>query len=277
MMNVWQHLLESIDPVVFSIGILSVHWYGICFLLGITAVWLWIERDQKRHPWGDHRALADEFLFVVLIGALVGARLGYALWYAPEYFLEYPLALISPFDPVSGGYSGFSGLSFHGALVGLAFACFVWTVRRRQDFLVWVDRIALAAPLGIFFGRIGNFTNSELWGRPTEMAWGIYFPLADSVLRHPSPLYEALGEGILLFIILDLLRRHVASRPGQMTAWFIFLYGWIRFLLEYFREPDIQVGLLAFGFSLGQWLSLGMIGLGGVMLWLLRGKHRDMV
>lgn len=277
MMNTWQHLLEWLDPVAFSIGFLSVHWYGLCFLFGIAAVWFWLERDQRRHPWGDCRALVDEFLLVVLIGALIGARLGYAFWYAPEYFLEYPLALISPFDPVSGEYSGFSGLSFHGALVGLALACFVWTARRRQDFLVWIDRIAVAAPLGIFFGRIGNFMNGELWGRPTEMVWGIYFPLADSVLRHPSPLYEALGEGVLLCIILGLLRRHVVSRPGRMAAWFLFLYGWIRFLLEYFREPDIQVGLLAFGFSLGQWLSLGLIGLGGVILWLLRGKHRDMV
>ncbi|MBP5993574.1 MAG: prolipoprotein diacylglyceryl transferase [Candidatus Moranbacteria bacterium] len=273
----WQHLLEWLDPVAFSIGFLSVHWYGICFLLGIAAVWLWLKRDQKHHLGGARSALVDEFLFVMLIGALIGARLGYALWYAPAYFLEYPLALISPFDPLSGGYVGFSGLSFHGALVGLALACFIWTARQQQDFLIWIDRIVLAVPLGIFFGRIGNFMNGELWGRPTEMVWGVYFPLADSVLRHPSPLYEALGEGVLLFVVLSLLRRYVVSRSGQMGAWFLFLYGWVRFLLEYFREPDIQVGLLAFEFSLGQWLSLGLIGLGGVILWLLRGKYRDMV
>lgn len=273
----WQHLLEGLDPVVFSIGFLSVHWYGICFLLGIVAVWLWLERDRQRHPWGDRSVPTDEFLFVMLIGALIGARLGYAFWYAPAYFLEYPLALISPFDPISGEYSGFSGLSFHGALGGLALVCFVWTVRRQQDFLIWADRIALAVPLGIFFGRIGNFMNGELWGRSTEMAWGIYFPLADNLLRHPSPLYEALGEGILLWIILVWLRQHVISRPGQMMAWFLFLYGWIRFTLEYFREPDIQVGLLSLGLSLGQWLSLGLVSLSMVIFWLLQKKNRDMV
>lgn len=277
MSSTWQHLLEWLDPVAFSIGFLSVHWYGICFLLGIAAVWIWLERDRKRHSWGDRSAPTDEFLFVILIGALIGARLGYALWYAPAYFLEYPLALISPFDPVSGGYVGFSGLSFHGAIGGLVLACFIWAVRRKQVFLLWTDRIVLALPLGIFFGRIGNFMNSELWGRPTEMVWGIYFPLADSLLRHPSPLYEALGEGLFLWIILILLRRYVVSRPGQMMMWFLFLYGWIRFVLEYFREPDIQVGFLLMGLSLGQWLSLGLVGLSGMIFWLLQRKDRCMV
>lgn len=273
MSSAWQHLLEWLDPVAFSIGFLSVHWYGICFLLGIAAVWLWLEKERKRR-WGIQSALVDEFFFVILIGALIGARIGYAFWYAPEYFWEYPLALISPFDPVSGSYIGFSGLSFHGALAGLTLACFVWAVRRRQDFLIWTDRLALAVPLGVFFGRIGNFMNGELWGRPTEMAWGIYFPLADSLLRHPSPLYEALGEGILLWMLLAFLRRFVGSQPGWMTAWFLGLYGWIRFILEYFREPDIQVGWLWLGFSLGQWLSLGLIGVSGMLFWLLKGKYR---
>ena len=277
MISAWQHLLEWIDPVAVSIGFLSVHWYGLCFLLGIMAVRFWLERDQRRHPWGDRSVSIDEFLFVALIGALIGARIGYALWYAPEYFPMYPLALIWPFDPVSGAYSGFSGLSFHGGLIGLGLACFGWAASRQQDLLIWSDRIALSIPLGIFFGRIGNFVNGELWGRPTEMAWGIYFPLADSVLRHPSPLYEAFGEGILLWAILVSIRRYVISRPGRMTAWFLFLYGWIRFALEYFREPDIQIGFLSMGLSLGQWLSLGLISLSGMIFWLLRRKDRRMV
>lgn len=277
MSGAWQHLLESIDPVAFSIGFLSVHWYGIFFLVGIMAMWLWLVRGRERGGERVSSVLVDEFFFTVLLGALAGARIGYALWYAPGYFWAHPIALISPFDPITGAYLGFSGLSFHGALIGSWIACLIWVKKRRQNMWIWADRLALVLPLGIFFGRIGNFVNGELWGRPTEVAWGMYFPLADGVLRHPSPLYEAFGEGIFLGVFLIFLRRFIITRPGQMTAWFLGLYGVIRFIVEYFREPDAQLGWFWFGLSLGQLLSLGLIGISIGIFFLLKKHDQDMI
>ena len=263
----WQHLPEYIHPIFFSVGIFSVRWYAICFVLGVGAVWFSLLAYRRRFSWDITEQKLEDMFFWILVGSFLGARLGYALWYAPAYFLAYPIQIFWPFDPVTGHFSGIGGLSFHGALLGAAGGLSWWTKTRRESFLVWADRFARIVPLGILFGRLGNFLNGELWGRGTDMAWGVLFPQAGiMVQRHPSQLYEALGEGVFLYYVLSWIGRK-KRQSGFLAACFLFGYGAIRFILEYWREPDAQIGLIAGMFSLGQIFSLCLIGLGGIGLW----------
>lgn len=266
MIGWWQHLPEHIDPIIFSFGVISVRWYAFCFALGIGAMWIRFSLDRKRFFQHISGKNLEDIFFFVLIGALIGARLGYVFWYNLSYFIEYPVQIFLPLDPVTGRFIGIAGLSFHGALVGGAVMMFWCAKTRRESFLVWADRFARIVPLGILFGRLGNFLNGELWGRGTDMVWGMFFPQAGAmVLRHPSQLYEAFGEGVLLYGILSWIGRK-KRRLGFLTACFFFGYGTIRFILEYWREPDAQIGLIVGMFSLGQIFSLCLIGFGGVWL-----------
>ena len=263
----WQHLPEHIDPIAFSLGVVSVRWYAVCFVVGIGAVWIRLIAERNKDSWKVGEREMENLFFRVLIGAFLGARLGYVFWYAPAYFLEYPSQILLPFDPMTGHFIGIAGLSFHGALIGVAIAVFRWVQIRNASFLVWMDRFVSAIPIGILFGRLGNFLNGELWGRNTDMVWGMFFPQAGMMeLRHPSQLYEMLGEGVLLYFFLTWIGRK-KRHPGILTACFLFGYGAIRFILEYWREPDVQVGLVAGVLSLGQVFSLFLIGFGGIWLW----------
>ncbi len=267
----WQHLPEHLNPIFFSVGIFSVRWYAVCFMLGIGVMWLCLLASRRRFSWGMTEQKLEDMFFWVLVGSFLGARLGYAFWYAPAYFLAYPIQIFWPFDPVTGHFSGIGGLSFHGALLGAAMGMYWWTRANNFSFLVWADRWVALIPLGIIFGRLGNFFNGELWGRPTDVAWGMFFPGAiGEVLRHPSQLYEMFGEGVLLFLFLLWIGRK-KHRLGVLTAWFLFSYGAIRFILEYWREPDMQIGFIGGIFSLGQILSLGLVIFGGAWLWQLAG------
>lgn len=269
----WQHVLVSWDPVAFSIGFFTIRWYGVCFLLGVAAVWFWLRFFQQRDGWLESQETLEQVFVTVLVGALLGARLGYVFVYAPAYFWQYPWAILSPWDPLTGQYTGLSGLSFHGALLGASVALCVWARIQKLPLLLWADRISVVLPLGIFFGRLGNFLNGELWGRPTDVRWGVYFPHADVLLRHPSPLYEAGGEGLGLFLIMLWLRRYIPEGSGQRAGSFLVGYGSTRFLLEFFREPDQGIGYLTCGFTLGQLLSLGLVVL--AVLWLIWRRQRE--
>lgn len=264
----WQHLPERIDPIFFSVGMFSIRWYAVCFAAGMGAMWLLVMvRAQRGAGEGSAKEWQDVF-FPVLLGSFVGGRLGYVLWYAPAYFSAYPERIFWPFDPLTGGFTGIAGLSFHGALLGAAAGIYWWTRKERQSFLTWMDRWVSIVPLGIIFGRLGNFLNGELWGRPTEVAWGMFFPEAGAVLRHPSPLYEMLGEGVLLFVFLAWLGRKKWS-SGVLSAWFLCGYGAMRFGLEYWREPDRQIGLILGYLSLGQIFSFILLMAGSLSLWYL--------
>ena len=271
----WQHLPEYIHPIFFSVGIFSVRWYAICFMLGVGAVWFSLLAYRRRFSWDITEQKLEDMFFWILVGSFLGARLGYVLWYAPAYFLAHPIQIFWPFDPVTGHFSGIGGLSFHGALLGAAGGLSWWTRANKCSFLTWTDRWVVLIPIGIIFGRLGNFFNGELWGRPTDVVWGMFFPGAiGDTLRHPSQLYEMLGEGVVLFLFFLWIGRK-KHRPGVLTAWFLFGYGVSRFILEYWREPDAQVGLIASFFSLGQIFSLGLLLFGGVWLWrLTRGSMK---
>ncbi len=270
---VWQQIPSHLDPIAFAVGSFSIRWYAIFFMGGFIAAASFCLGCFRKEAAGFHsqEELIDTLL-TLFLGALIGGRLGYVFLYNPAFFLESPLRIIWPYDaPV--GWLGLSGMSFHGGLIGAAIA-FVWIVKRRGlPFWQTADFFALAAPIALFFGRLGNFFNLELYGRVTEQPWGMVFPYIWPIgaLRHPSALYEAALEGALLFMILFAYQR-TSRFPGALFSVFLIVYACLRFVAEYFREPDLQIGLLSGGFSLGQWLSIAMLLL-GMTLYGLTSSH----
>lgn len=277
MIDWWQHLLEHIDPIVFTVGFLSLRWYALSWLIGFFLSFLFAKRWLKE--WGvslKEEALFDLFL-VLFLGAIVGGHLGYAFLYRPELLFLDPLGFFWPYDHEAGAWTGIAGMSFHGGVIGVAFALFLFAKRYQQDFFRLADLVVFSAPVVLFLGRTGNFLNQELPGRVTEVFWGMYFPgmFPEGALRHPSTLYEALGEGIVLLLFLFLTRRFLRI-PGQLASFFLIGYGVIRFSLEYFREPDPGVALL-FTLTRGQILSVFLVGFGVFLfVWLTR-KNRGKI
>ena len=241
----------------------AIHWYGITYLVAF-GLFLWLASIRVRLPWfaekGWSRREVEDMLFYGVLGVVLGGRLGYVLFYKPEYYAQNPLEIFAVWK---------GGMSFHGGLLGVfaAVALFGW--RRHRPFLEMMDLIAPCVPLGLASGRIGNFINGELWGRPADptLPWAMVFPQSGSLLpRHPSQLYQFALEGVLLFVLLWLYARNERKR-GEVSAAFLVGYGTFRFIAEYFREPDAFLGLLALGMSMGQWLCVPMI-VCGIALWL---------
>ncbi|WP_456403375.1 prolipoprotein diacylglyceryl transferase [Hydrogenimonas sp.] len=271
-MEYWRHIYEHFDPIAFSLGPIKVHWYGIMYVLALlTALYaakLYVKRD--RYPVDD-KTLESYFIYVE-IGVILGARLGYILFYDPHtlYYLTHPWQIFNPFH--GGTFTGISGMSYHGAVLGFVIATWLFVRRSKTSFWMWMDLVALSVPVGYVFGRIGNFLNQELVGRATDLPWGIY---VNGTLRHPSQLYEAFLEGVLIAVVLFLYRRKQRFE-GELIALYAILYGIARFVAEFWREPDIQLGYICCGWvTMGQLLSLAMIVAGAVGYRLLarRGKR----
>jgi len=238
------------DPIAVQMGPVAIHWYGIMYLLAFAQFWLLgLVRIRRGQIPLSQRQLED-LLFYGVLGVIVGGRLGYALFYQFDNFAQRPWELL---------YLWQGGMSFHGGLLGVLIALWLFARKIGQPFLAVGDALAPLIPLGLALGRLGNFINGELWGRPTNVPWGMVFPQAgDTVPRHPSQLYELGLEGLLLFALLWWFARK--PRPlGQVSAVFLVGYGVLRFLVEYTREPDRFLGVLAGGMSMGQWLCLPMI------------------
>ncbi len=249
----------AIDPVLFEWGPIAIRWYGLAYLVGFVAGWRYAIILARRVP--DLRPSdqdVDDFLVWAVVGTVIGGRMGYVIFYQPGLLAADPLAIVRLWE---------GGMSFHGGLAGVAVAMIIFARRRGAEVLALSDLIAAAAPIGLFFGRIANFINAELYGRPTDMPWGVVFPTGGPLPRHPSQLYEAILEGLVLFIVLLVLahRQSILRRPGIVTGVFVAGYGLGRFVVEFFREPDPQLGFLAFGATMGQILSLPMI-IAGVIL-----------
>lgn len=248
------------DPVALHFGPLAVHWYGLMYLLGFT-LFLWLGKQRLRalnRPGWDDKFL-DDLLFYGVLGVVLGGRLGEVLFYQPGYYFSNPLEMLAVWK---------GGMSFHGGFLGVLAAMAVFAQRRKLHWLQLMDFIAPLVPLGLGAGRIGNFINGELWGRPTDVAWGMVFPHVDNLPRHPSQLYEFALEGLALFVLLWLYSRQ--PRPaGSVSGLFLIGYGSFRFLAEFTRTPDDGIfGLMTFGVSMGQWLSLPMVAAGvAMMLW----------
>jgi phosphatidylglycerol:prolipoprotein diacylglycerol transferase len=272
--NWWQHMPERIDPVIFEIGNFKLQYYGMMYLVafGITYL-LALYRIKKEDRWHLPVEHLQGLLTAMIIGLIIGARLGYVVFYNFSYYLAHPLEIILPIS-FKGGmhFTGISGMSYHGGLICTIIGAWWYIRKHRLDFWQMADLILPCIPAGYTFGRLGNFINGELWGRTTDAPWGMYFPTGGPVLRHPSQLYEAFGEGIVLFAVLWTLRNRI-NIPGAMLPIYLMGYGIVRFLIEYLRQPDEHLGFVLFSLSMGQLLCAAMI-LAGIMVLIMRRRSK---
>ena len=245
----------NINPVALDLGVIKIRWYALSYIVGILLSWFLILKIIKIKKIDLNSKETSDLISNCMIGIIIGGRLGYVIFYNPEYYSN---NLVEIFKIWNGG------MSFHGGFVGVVFAVIYSSKLFKIPILTFADLIAIVAPVGLFFGRLANFINGELFGRTTNHSFGIIFPNGGDVPRHPSQLYEAFFEGIVLFIILWVMMHlfDLLKKPGIITSLFIFLYGLFRFFIEFFREPDQHIGLLYFEFSMGQILSFPMILIG---------------
>lgn len=247
-----------INPVALQLGPLAVHWYGLMYMAGfLTFIWLGRRRIKKLNITQLNNKLLDDLLFYGVLGVILGGRLGEVLFYNPGYYFSHPLKILAVWE---------GGMSFHGGFLGVLVAMAVFAWQQKLNWLTLMDFIAPLVPPGLAFGRLGNFINGELWGRPTDLPWGMVFRHVDNVPRHPSQLYEFAMEGILLFALLWIYAKK--PRPaGAVSGLFLIGYGTFRFLGEFTRNPDDGIfGLMTYGISMGQWLSLPMVIVGILMM-----------
>jgi phosphatidylglycerol:prolipoprotein diacylglycerol transferase len=268
----WSHLSEHISPVAFRIGSIQVHYYGLMYFLAFLTVYLLVLYRLKNEDTGFKKESIDNYFLWVIIALLIGGRIGYVLFYNLFYYLKHPLEIILPFDINNGfRYIGLYGMSYHGALIGIVAASVFFCRKYKLNFWLLTDLLIPAVPLGYTFGRLGNFINGELYGRVTRVPWGMYFPLDSShQLRHPSQLYEALFEGVFLFVILWSVRKKIRI-PGGIFSLYLIGYGVIRFFLEFFRQPDQQLGFVVGYLTMGQILCL-IMAIGGLILLIKQHK-----
>ncbi len=254
------------DPAAIRIGSFAIHWYGLMYLLAF-AQFLLLGRIRIRAP--QYQALGwtykdlEDLLFAGVLGVVLGGRIGYTLFYMPGFYLSHPLDILKIWE---------GGMSFHGGLLGVLLALLWFANRQKTHFFVVSDLVAPLVPFGLAFGRLGNFINGELWGRPTDLPWAMIFPMVDNLPRHPSQIYQFLGEGITLGIVLWIYARK-PRKIGQVSGLFLLGYGICRFLAEFAREPDAFLGLLGLGLSMGQWLSIPMIFFGIYLIVRVNAKN----
>jgi len=247
-MPFWNAIYTHFDPVAFKVGPVAVHWYGIMYMLALlgalfAAKWL-VKKDGL--PFSDK--LLDSYFIWIEVGIILGARMGYIFFYDPhvDYYLTRPWQMFNPF--LDGTFVGIRGMSYHGAIVGFLLSTWLFSLKNKMRIWGLLDLVALSVPVGYIFGRIGNFLNQELIGRPTDVSWGIY---VDGILRHPSQIYEAILEGLLVFVLLFWYRKH-KKFEGELIALYGFLYSLARFAAEFYREPDFQIG-----YVYGEWMTKG--------------------
>ena len=267
-LNWWQHLPENMNPVIFELGPLKPQYYGLMYIVAfVTTYLLVLYRLRHEESFGVSKDQVLDLTTYMILGLIIGARLGYVLFYNFSYYLRHPLEIFLPFEFSNGiVFIGFSGMSYHGGLVGIIISGWLYIRKTNLNFWEMVDLFVPVIPLGYTFGRIGNFINGELYGRETAAWLGMYFPAAPGAApRHPSQLYEAFFEGIFLFTILWSIRK-IQKGPGTMLAYYLFGYGVIRFVLEYFRQPDAHIGFVFMSLSMGQILC-GVMAASGVSIY----------
>lgn len=245
------YIFPDIDPIAIQIGPLAIRWYALAYIAGLIGGWRFCLMLAKREPNPLSPRHIDDFLVWATIGVVLGGRLGFVMFYRPAHYLANPLDILQVWQ---------GGMSFHGGLLGVILAMALFARSRKIPLFALADVVAAAAPIGLFFGRIANFINGELWGRVTDAPWAFVFPRAGPDPRHPSQLYEAALEGLVVFAILALLvyRFDALRRPRLVSGAFLIGYGVSRILVETVREPDDYIGLLSFGTTWGQWLSAPM-------------------
>lgn len=253
-------MFPEFDPIAVRIFGFAVRWYALSYIASIILCWFYVRHLARRHPGGPTVQQVDDIVLWITIGIVLGGRLGYVIFYKPGHFLQNPGEIFSLWQ---------GGMSFHGGFLGVILAMILFARSRKLSFWTLADRVACSIPIGLFFGRIANFVNGELWGRTTDVSWGMIFPGGGPLPRHPSQLYEALLEGIVLFAFLWVMRRSTDAidRPRMLSGWFCIGYAVTRSVSELFREPDAHLGFLFAGTTMGQLLCIPLLIYG---LYLLR-------
>ena len=254
-------IVHNLDPVLIDLGFLQIRWYSLSYIFGILIGWWYgkivLKKQLVESIERIYSSKYDDLITYIIIGVIIGGRLGYILFYNLNFYLDNILEIFKIWK---------GGMSFHGGLIGVITGTLIFSNKNNLNYRVYFDTISVVAPIGIFLGRISNFINSELYGTPTQKPWGIVFPNVDSLKRHPSQIYEALLEGIVLFIILNFLVFNKKNKFGFISCIFLILYGFFRIICEQYREPDEHIGYLLNHLSVGTVLSLGMILFGILFL-----------
>ena len=255
--------INNFDPVALQIFSLEIRWYSLAYIIGIILGWIYCKKKLIKDP--HIISLFDDFITYLIVGVIIGGRLGYTLFYNLRYYLENPFEILMIWN---------GGMSFHGGLIGVIVATQLFSSKHNINQFIFLDLVALSAPIGIFFGRISNFINSELIGRATDLPWSVQFILIDNIKRHPSQLYEAFFEGIILFLLLGFFfRKNYLQTPGKISALFLIFYSLFRFFAEFFRAPDSQIGYLILSLTLGQLMSIFFL-IAGTLLFYLKNNEK---
>ena len=255
---------NNFDPVAFNFLIFEIRWYSIAYILGILLGWVYIKKFIIQDS--AIKKLFDNYISYLIIGIILGGRLGYVLIYNLKYYLSDPIKII---------YIWEGGMSFHGGLAGVIIVSYVFCKAHKLNTFTFLDFISLSAPIGIFFGRLANFLNSELYGRQTDILWSVKFLKIDNLDRHPSQIYEAIFEGLILFIILNFFLKGLTRFPGKISCFFLIFYSLFRFIIEFTREPDLQIGLIFGILSIGQVISIFTLLVGFILYYFLRNNKNE--
>ncbi len=255
---------NNFDPVAFEIFSLSIRWYSLAYIFGIIFGWIYCKKILIKND--TIQKLFEDYISYLIIGIIVGGRLGYVIFYNFTYFLNYPIEILMIWN---------GGMSFHGGLIGVIFYTYLFSKKNNKDIYIFLDLVAITAPIGIFLGRISNFINGELVGKVTNSKWGVFFPGYDDKLRHPSQLYEAFLEGIILFILMNLIFFNKNYKVGKCSAMFLIIYGCFRITLEFFREPDKHIGYIFENISMGILLSAIMVMIGLIIYFNRNNKNKS--
>tara|TARA_Y100001970_G_scaffold111075_1_gene138658 strand:- start:2103 stop:2870 length:768 start_codon:yes stop_codon:yes gene_type:complete len=253
--------INNFDPVAFNIFSLEIRWYSLSYIFGLLIGWYYCKKITSNKIVSN---TFDDFVSYLIVAIIVGGRLGYVIFYNPNYYLKNPLEILMIWN---------GGMSFHGALIGIIIASYLFGNKKKINNFLFLDLVAIASPIGIFLGRVSNFINSELYGRPTEIFWGVKFIKIDQLTRHPSQIYEAIFEGLILFMILNLMFKKFEGKPGLISSIFLIFYSTFRFFIEFTREPDSQIGFLIFNLTMGQIISI-IFFISGITLFYLKNEKR---
>ena len=253
--------INNFDPVAIELFSLKIHWYSLAYIVGIILGWY---LAKKYYANKNILSKFDDYITYIIVGLILGGRLGYILFYNFDFYLDNPLDTLKIWQ---------GGMSFHGGVLGIIFASIIFAKKNNDDVFEYLDVVALVSPIGIFFGRIANFINSELYGSTTNVPWAVTFINIDNLPRHPSQLYEALLEGLVLFLILIFLKNKFSNKPGLISGLFLIFYSIFRFFVEFYRVPDEQIGYIFLNLSMGQVISLIFMIL-GVILFYFKYENR---
>ena len=255
--------INNFDPVAIQIFSIEIRWYSLAYIFGILIGWLYCKKILIKDK--NISKLFDDLISYLIIGIILGGRLGYVIFYNLEYFLSNPIEILMIWH---------GGMSFHGGLLGVLASTIIYAKKHNVNKFIFLDLIAGSAPIGIFLGRIANFVNSELYGRETDVLWSVIFTEIDNITRHPSQIYEALLEGVILFFILFFfIKKNYLLKPGLISSLFLIFYSLFRFLVEFFRVPDDQIGFIYLNLTIGQIISLIFLSFGFYLFFIKKNEN----